>query len=134
MGFNPDNQNKDTKRSIFRPASLERLSSPERLDQLMQVIAPQDWLAVTVFGGLAVLGLGWSFAGRIPITVEGRGIFMQPRQVVELQSSISGQLKSVNVRNGQCVKKDEVLATVEPVDLLEQSRLAKEKLEQLQRQ
>jgi HlyD family secretion protein len=134
MGFNPDSQNKDTKRNIFRPASLERLSSPERLDQLMQVLAPQDWLAVAVFGGLAILGLGWSFAGRIPITVEGRGIFMQPRQVVELQSSIGGQLKSVNVRNGQCVKKDEVMATVEPVDLLEQLRLAKEKLEQLQRQ
>ncbi len=130
MGFNRDS-NKD---SIFRPASLERLSSPERLDQMMQVLAPKDWLALMVFAGLACLGLTWSIIGRVPITVEGRGIFIQPRQMFELQSSIAGQLKSIAVRNGQCVKKDDVLATVEPVELREQLRLTKEKLEQLQRQ
>jgi len=26
------------------PESLERLSSPERLDQLMQVVSPKSWL------------------------------------------------------------------------------------------
>ena len=119
MVFNQDKK----KEAIFRQESLERLSSPERLDQLMQVIAPKDWLALTVFGSLAILGLGWSIVGRIPITVEGKGIFLQPRQVVELQSSIAGQLKSLNVSNGQCVKKDQVLATIDPVSLREQLRL-----------
>ena len=33
--------------SIFRKAALERLSSPERLDQLMQVTRPRAWLAQT---------------------------------------------------------------------------------------
>ncbi len=132
MSFNQDD--KDKKESIFRAVSLERLSSPERLDQLMQVVAPQDWLALVVFGSLAILGLGWSVLGRIPIAVQGRGIFIQPRQVVEFQSSIAGQLKSLNVSNGQCVKKDQVLATVDPIELREQLRLSKEKLAQLQKQ
>lgn len=44
--------NKEEKESIFRKESLERLSSPERLDQLMQVIAPMDWLALTVLSSL----------------------------------------------------------------------------------
>ncbi len=122
------------KESIFRQESLERLSSPERLDQLIQVLAPQDWLALTVFASLAILGLGWSIIGRIPITVEGRGIFLQPRQVVELQSSIAGQLQSLKISNGQCVKKDEILATIEPVEQRKQLQLAKEKLTQLQKQ
>lgn len=130
MVFNRDSK----KEGIFRQESLERLSSPERLDQLMQVLAPKDWLILAVFGGLTVLGLGWSVVGRIPITVEGRGIFLQPRQVVEFQSSIAGQLKSLNVSNGQCVKKNEVVATIEPVALQEQLRLAKGKLAQLQKQ
>jgi HlyD family secretion protein len=130
MVFNRDNK----KEGIFRQDSLERLSSPERLDQLMQVLAPKDWLALTVFGSLTILGLAWSIIGRIPITVQGRGIFLQPRQVVDLQSSIAGQLKSLNVSNGQCVKKNEVLATIEPVALQQQLRLAKEKLDKLQKQ
>lgn len=130
MVFNRDGK----KEGIFRQESLERLSSPERLDQLMQVLAPKDWLALSVFGSLTILGVGWSIIGRIPITVQGRGIFLQPRQVVDLQSSIAGQLKSLNVSNGQCVKKDEVLATIEPVALQQQLRLAKEKLDKLQKQ
>lgn len=130
MVFNRDNK----KEGIFRQESLERLSSPERLDQLMQVLAPKDWLALTVFGSLTILGLAWSLVGRIPITVQGRGIFLQPRQVVDLQSSIAGQLKFLNVSNGQCVKKNEVLATIEPLALQQQLRLAKEKLDKLQKQ
>ena len=130
MVFNRDNK----KEGIFRQESLERLSSPERLDQLMQVLAPKDWLALSVFGCLTIFGVGWSIIGRIPITVQGRAIFLQPRQVVDLQSSIAGQLKSLNVTNGHCVKKDEVLATIEPVALQQQLRLAKEKLDKLQKQ
>jgi len=130
MVFNRDSK----KEGIFRQESLERLSSPERLDQLMQVLAPKDWLALAVFGSLTIFGLAWSFVGRIPITVQGRGIFLQPRQVVELQSSIAGQLESLKVSNGQCVKKDEVLATIDPVDQRQQLRSAKEKLAQLQKQ
>jgi len=45
MVFNRDSK----KEGIFRQESLERLSSPERLDQLMQVLAPKDWLALAVF-------------------------------------------------------------------------------------
>ena len=130
MVFNRDKK----KESIFRQESLERLSSPERLDQLMQVLAPKDWLALTVFGGLTILGLVWSIVGRIPITVEGRGIFLQPRQIIDLQSPIAGQLESLNVSNGKCVKKNEILATINPVQEREQLRLAKEKLTQLQKQ
>lgn len=130
MVFNRD-QNKE---KIFRQESLERLSSPERLDQLMQVVNPKDWLILMVFGGLTTIGLIWSIFGRIPINVEGRGVLIQPRQVVDFQSSIAGQLKSLQVKSGQCVKKDEVLATIDPADTRQQLQLTKGKLEQLQRQ
>ncbi len=127
-------ENKEEKESIFRKESLERLSSPERLDQLMQVIAPMDWLALTVLSSLVGVGLIWSIVGRIPVTVQGRGIFIQPRRIVDLQSSITGQLRSLNVRGSQCVKQGEVLGTVEPIDLQQQLQLARGKLAQLQAQ
>ncbi|MBE9210043.1 NHLP bacteriocin system secretion protein [Nostoc sp. LEGE 06077] len=130
MVFNRDKK----KEGIFREESLERLSSPERLDQLMQVINPKDWLVLTVFGGLTFIGLIWSIFGRVPINVEGKGVLIQPRQLVDFQSNIAGQLKSLEVKNGQCVKKDDVLATIDPAELRQQLQLTKGKLEQLQKQ
>jgi HlyD family secretion protein len=130
MVFNRDKN----KEGIFRQESLERLSSPERLDQLMQVTNRKDWLILVVFAGLTAVGLIWSIFGRVPINVDGKGILIQPRQIVDFQSSIPGQLKSLEIKNGQCVKKDQVLATIDPVELKQQLQLTKEKLKQLQKQ
>jgi HlyD family secretion protein len=124
----------DKKDSIFRQESLERLSSPERLDQLMQIVKPFDWLAIGTCGTLVLTAVVWSVIGRIPITVDGRGIVTQPRQVMDIQSTVSGQLQAVNVKSGQCVAKDEVLATVEPTELKKQMSLANQKLTQLRGQ
>jgi HlyD family secretion protein len=121
----------ENKNGMFRQSALERLSSPERLDQLMQVVNPMDWIALstlaTLVGGIVI----WSIVGRIPITVDGRGALIQPRQVIDFQANITGQLKTLNVRSGQCVKKNEILATIEPIDLKQQLLLSQGKLAQL---
>ena len=130
MVFNRDKK----KESLFRQESLERLSSPERLDTLMHVISPKDWVALIVFGSLIVGGTIWSIVAKIPITVDGRGIFIQPRKIVDIQSNIGGQIKFVNVRSDQCVKKDDVIATIEPAELNKQLQLSREKLTQIKGQ
>lgn len=122
------------KPSIFRQQALDRLSSPERLDTLMQVVSPKDWLPL---GGLAIfgaLGVLWSMFGTIPITVTGKGVFINPRQVVQFQSPISGQLESLQVRDGQCVAKDEILAIINPTDKKQQLQQEQDKLAQLNQQ
>jgi hypothetical protein len=43
--------------SIFRKESLERLSSPEQLDQLMQVVSPKSWLPLASLASLMALAL-----------------------------------------------------------------------------
>lgn len=124
----------DQKNSLFRKEALERLSSPERLDQLMQVIALKDWLPVVTLGGLVILTGFWSIWGRIPITINGQGVLSRPRRVVEFQSPISGQLQLLNVRDGQCISQDHLLATIDPSDLKKQLQLQQTKLSQLQAQ
>ncbi|AFY49201.1 NHLM bacteriocin system secretion protein [Nostoc sp. PCC 7524] len=124
----------DKQRSIFRQQALDRLSSPERLDHLMQVVNPKDWLSL---GGLAVFGvLGglWSVFGTIPMTVTGKGVLINPRRVVQLQSPISGQLRSLNVKDGQCVAKDDILASIDPSQQKQQLQQQRDKLAQLQQQ
>lgn len=71
------NQNK----SLFRKESLERLSSPERLDQLIQVVRPKDWLTLATLGALVMLAAIWSVLGRIPVTVSGRGVLIRSQPI-----------------------------------------------------
>ena len=124
----------EKKRCIFRQQALDRLSSPEQLDRLMQVVSPKDWLplgGLVIFG---VLGIIWSVFGNIPITVTGQGVLINPRRVVQLQSPISGQLKSLNFRDKQCVNKDEILAIIDPSDKKQQLQHQRDKLSQLKQQ
>lgn len=124
----------DQKPSLFRKESVERLSSPERLDQLMQVVSPKSWLPLTALGTLVVVALIWSIYGRIPITVAGRGVIIYPRRVIPLQSKTSGQLVALNVKPGDLVQKGDVLATIDQGELRKQLQLAQTKLAQLQAQ
>lgn len=122
------------KQSIFRQQALDRLSDPERLDKLMQVVSPKDWLPLGALAIFGILGVLWSVFGSIPITVTGKGVLINPRRVVEFQSSISGQLQSLNVRGGQCVKKDEILGIIDPSEKKQQLQQQRDKLAQLNQQ
>ncbi|KAF3884627.1 MULTISPECIES: NHLP bacteriocin system secretion protein [Nostocales] len=122
------------KDSLFRKESLERLSSPERLDRLMQLVNPLDWLPLTALGSFILIGLVWSVFGRIPITVSGKGVLIQPYQVITFESPISGQLKSLNIKPGQCIEKGHILATIDPTDLKQQLQLQRTKIAELQAQ
>jgi HlyD family secretion protein len=124
----------ENKEKLFRQSALERLSSPERLDQLMQVINPMDWIALSTLGILVGGTLIWSIVGRIPLTVEGRGVFIRPHQVIDLQANVAGQLSALKVEQGKCVEKGALLATIEPTDLKQQLQLTQGKLTQLQAQ
>ena len=59
---------------IFRQAALERLASPEQLDQLMQVTTPRGWLALAALGCLLITAVILSFIWTIPVTVGGKCI------------------------------------------------------------
>ncbi|MGD1701901.1 NHLP bacteriocin system secretion protein [Dapis sp. BLCC M229] len=122
------------KRRIFSQESWEQISSPEEFDQLIQVVTIKDWLSFAILGGLVLVGILWSIFGKIPITVTGKGVLIRPRQVVEFQSAIQGNLESLKIRDGECVKKDDVLATIDPSQLKKQLELQQQKLILLQTQ
>jgi HlyD family secretion protein len=124
----------DQKHALFRQKSLERLSSPERLDQLMQVVSPKSWLPLLSLGSLVVVAGIWSVKGRIPITIEGRGVLIYPSKVVTIQSKSSGQLSSLNVQVGEVVKKGQILGTINQVELRKQLQQQRDKLAELQSQ
>lgn len=112
----------DSPDSSPQKPSLDEISSPEQLDQLMRVVKPKDFIPALTVGGLTLIALAWSVVGRIPLTVTGQGVLISPERVVELQSPIAGQLESLSIQDNQCVKKGEILATIKPTQLQENLR------------
>ena len=112
-------------RQIFREKSLEKLSSPDRLDQLLRIVKPQSWILVTAFAGGIALALVWSFLGRVPATAQGTAILVRPKQVVSFQSPASGRVASIEVAVGDTIQKGALLARLHVPTL--QTQLDQEK-------
>ncbi len=112
---------------IFRKVSLERLSSPEQLDQLMQVTDPRGWLALAALGGLVIAALAWGVYGTIPTVADGAGILIRKGGVSDLVAAGSGQVEEVLVRVGDVVHKGQVVARIRQEELLHQIQDARAK-------
>jgi HlyD family secretion protein len=97
---------------IFRKVALERLSSPEQLDQLLQVTDAKGWLALTALGALLLVGLGWGIFGTVPTEASGASILIRSGGVTAVVPAGSGQVTAVAVRVGQRVEKGTVVAQI----------------------
>ncbi len=45
--------------NVFRKVSLERLSSPEQLDQLLRVTSPKSWISFIGVASIIVIAILW---------------------------------------------------------------------------
>jgi HlyD family secretion protein len=102
-----------SKRHMFRDESLERLSSPEALDQLMRVINPKSFLPLAAVAAITITGGFWSFIGRIPLTVEGQGILIHPSNIIPLQLKSAGQLSTLTIKPNDIVKKGQIIGSID---------------------
>ncbi|MBW4506299.1 MAG: NHLP bacteriocin system secretion protein [Scytonematopsis contorta HA4267-MV1] len=119
------------KNNLFRKEALDKVASPEQLDQLIRVVNPKRWLSLFALGSLVAAGTTWSIIGRIPIIVNGQGVIVYPSKVVSVQASQPGRILSLNVEVGDKVKKGQVLATIDQSELQKQLQLQRDKLAQL---
>ncbi|MDR3465959.1 MAG: NHLP bacteriocin system secretion protein [Xanthobacteraceae bacterium] len=121
--------------TIFRSAAVERLSSPEQLDQLVGITRPFDWVAVAAMAlGLAVL-IAWGVFGKIPTRVEGEGILLSSGgRLVDAVSGVAGRLASIDVAVGDEVKPDQVVAHVGQTEIEQRLAQAKEVLRERERE
>ncbi|MTI81653.1 MAG: NHLP bacteriocin system secretion protein [Firmicutes bacterium] len=119
------------KQGLFRKVSLERLSSPEQLDQMVTVTTPKAWLAFLAIGALLVTALTWGFFGSIPTKVYGQGILLKSGGIYNLAHVSGGQITDIRVKAGDYVQKGDIVARVEQHQLVEQINDFKNQLQQL---
>ncbi len=122
------------KKSIFREVALERLSSPDQLDQAMRVTGPHHWLALLACLGVIACVIVWSIFGQIPYKVEARGILIKSGGVAKVLASSKGQITTLYIEKDEIVEKGQILARVDQTELVDSLNQARKEIEELERQ
>jgi HlyD family secretion protein len=122
------------KKTIFRKVALERLSSPDQLDQAMRVTSPQQWLALLTCIGIIVGVIAWSIFGLIPSRIEARGILIKSGGVAMILARSKGQITTLYIAKDELINKGQIVARIDQTELVDTLNLARKKLEELERQ
>jgi len=120
---------------IFRAAAIERLSSPDQLEELVRITRPTDWAAALVICLVLAAVAIWSVIGRIPTRVAGEGILVSDGgRVVDAVSAVGGRLASVDVSVGERVSQGQVIAHLSQTDTEQRYRNVVEVLHERERE
>lgn len=118
---------------MFRKVALDRISSPEQLDQMMHITAPRGWIALASLALLIAVGLGWGVLGELPDKVAGNGILVRTDGVLEVVAPASGRVADLTVGVGDYVREGQVVAWVDQPELFARVKEAEAQLQALRR-
>jgi len=116
---------------LFRKSALDRLSSPEQLDQIMRVTSPMNWAVLAACATLIVLAVVWGVFGTIPTKVAGQGILVEKGAVFDVVTVGEGQVLKVYVDENERVEEGQVVARISQPDIQHQLDEAKRALRHL---
>jgi len=105
---------------LFRQDVMDRLNSPERLDELLRITSPRGWIALLSLALVILTALAWGIYGTISTKVDGSGIFIDPEGVHPVISLGSGRLSSIQVKVGAIVEVGQLVATMTNPDVQKQ--------------
>lgn len=102
----------DEREAIFRKVVVERLSSPDQLDQLLQVLRPRSWMLLLAIGLLFGTAFAWSVSGTMAITVPASGLLLRAGGITDLTASQRGRVATLRAE-GDVLAAGEAAATIE---------------------
>ncbi len=113
-------------RGLFRAQALKKVSSPEQLDELIQVTDPTGWLALLAMAALVLIVLVWAVLGTIPSTTSGQGIFIRGGGLNGVVAPVSGELTELGAAVGDVVTPGQTVARIgtQTVPSLQAGRVA----------
>jgi len=97
---------------LFRKAAIDKLSSPERLDVLMQVTSPNGWIALWTIGAILLGVIVWSVIGSIPERVDAVGILIRGGQLREIRAVTPGELTKLTLHVSDVVNAGQIVGEV----------------------
>lgn len=122
-----------TNKNIFRQVALNRLSSPEELDCLLQVTSAKGWIALCGIGVLLSTVIGWSLFGRLPTKLIGQQcILVKSGGVNLLSTAAGGRLTDLAVEVGDTVTRGQIIGRLELPDVLPKIEASEARLKEVQ--
>lgn len=104
---------------FFRKSALEKLSTPEKLDQLIKITDSKSWIALITIALALGTGVLWSVLGKVKTKLDVIGV-IQGGEVHEVVSTSQGQLIELKVSIGDRVSRGDIIATLEQPELRQQ--------------
>ena len=117
--------------SIFRKTALDALSSPEQLNQPLQLLKPTQWVLLISLSAFSLTMIAWAILGKIPVRISGKGVLIKPNSLTVVQSETSGQINKVMVEVSDCLKEGELMASIDPVSQEIEIKAAQTSLNQM---
>lgn len=97
--------------SLFRKRALERISSPDHLDEALIAAAPRHWIAFFGAAGLVAAAAVWGFLGSLPTRISADGILLQREsEIFSAAAEGDGQLIDILVGIGGKVERGQAVA------------------------
>jgi HlyD family secretion protein len=104
----------DAGQRLFRDAALERLNSPEQLDQRISVIPPAMRVLAASTTVIILAALAWAVFGSVPTRVVGRGVLLSDKEGNFAIAPISsGLVLEMFVKPGDQVMAGAEIASIE---------------------
>ncbi len=97
-------------RQIFRQEAIDRMASPDRLDQPLYLVKPANWLFLIVTAVVILFALIWGFVASVPIKVNAQGIMIDSAGLSEVAVQYQGRVDAILVQPGEQVQKGDVIA------------------------
>lgn len=103
---------------LFRKSALERLSTPDQLDQLVTVTGSWAWLATLFICALLAGVVTWSFLGAVPSYVAADGLIVKRGGTAfDIVAPADGRIDALNVTVGQQVARGDVIGSLDQAQL-----------------
>jgi len=106
--------------SLFRKSSLERIASPERLNEYIKITHLGIWAVLIACLALLVAVGFWGFYGNIPETASAFGIIFPQHGVTTVIPTVGGRISNMRVQVGDFVEAGQILAVIPQDDLIRQ--------------
>lgn len=117
---------------LFRKASIERLSSPEELDQVLKTSSSGTWAALLAVLLLCSAASVWAVKGSISTTATGNGMIVRVGGVINVVARATGTVRSIDVKVGHHIRAKQLVATVAQPALTEKVRGLRDELASLE--
>ena len=110
---------------IFSREALNKMRSPEKLDTVLPITDPISWLGLIAIGVMIFSIILWSIYGSFTVKVDGMGLIIDSKGIVNITSVFGGKLDKLYTYPGEKIKVGEPIAHIVQAQENAATRMAK---------